>query len=95
MSECQYGCSRDYIIRDLVTFSLALDDGAKELLRCIRVMRHAGAEQSTLDMLLSCHEDMCRPVADDAHKLFGHLGPLDFTHRAVPDAVAWLAAQNR
>ncbi|ELR03393.1 hypothetical protein GMDG_08904, partial [Pseudogymnoascus destructans 20631-21] len=85
---------RDSLIKKLVGFKLAIEDGADELLATIRIMRDAGSDATTIDMLLRCHLRLCRPAALDANDMFDIFGPQDFLHREVADPVAWLVADN-
>lgn len=63
MSQCNHGCSRDSLIREVVTFQLGISDSARDLLNCIGRMRDDGVEPDTIDSLLRCHANMCEPLA--------------------------------
>ena len=93
MSECNYGCSRDYLIRDVVALEMAADEGCKQLLASIRLMREAGVDPKHIDLLMRDHATLCRAKAESADRLFNQIGVVLHEHRAW-DPVAWLATDH-
>ena len=90
---CQYGCSRESLIREIVAYQIGTADGCDQLLTSIRVMQEVGADARHIAMLMRDHEALCRVNADDANRWFDITGPQPFMHRDT-DPIAWLAEEN-
>ncbi|NWG26137.1 MAG: hypothetical protein HXY30_17260 [Pseudorhodoplanes sp.] len=90
---CKFGCSRERLIGELVTYQCATGDGCDMLMASIRIMQEAGVDARHIAMLMRVHEALCRVYADDANALFDMIGPQPGTHRPF-DPIAWLAEDN-